>query len=277
MQRGIISVAARAFVRKVGDSLASSSGGNPVTVFIIPSKSSTARLREDLAKSCAWESVCVVPREADAPKLFFYMPTGEEVIFCAHATCGAASVINMKNLNDTKISYKIDFVPAMSGIEGDCIKQTAIIRNENVVEISMSNDFKEGPVNTHLIGSLLEDIGLDAVKDVASRDVISWPFLNSSVARFKTLIPMKSLDRLHAASNPRDPVKFQELCDESFSTGVYLYCPVDSGERNQEFECRQFPRASYPEDPATGVAAAALAASLRSRGLVQDAKELIIP
>ena len=138
MQRGIISVAARAFVRKVGDSLASSSGGNPVTVFIIPSKSSTARLREDLVKSCAWESVCVVPREADAPKLFFYMPTGEEqVIFCAHATCGAASVINMKNLNDTKISYKIDFVPAMSGIEGDCIKQTAKIRNENVVEITL--------------------------------------------------------------------------------------------------------------------------------------------
>lgn len=44
-------------------------------------------------------------------------------------------------------------------------------------------------------------------------------------------------------------------------TGVYLYAPYR--DEDYKFECRQFPRPSgYPEDPATGIAAAALAASL---------------
>ena len=37
------------------------------------------------------------------------------------------------------------------------------------------------------------------------------------------------------------------------------------------YECRQFPRASgYPEDPATGIAAAALASSLQRGGILGD-------
>ena len=48
------------------------------------------------------------------------------------------------------------------------------------------------------------------------------------------------------------------------STGIYL----NPRSRNVgEFQCRQFPRASgYPEDPATGIAANALAASLKKSG-----------
>ena len=43
------------------------------------------------------------------------------------------------------------------------------------------------------------------------------------------------------------------------------HCRTPSGARGaRSYECRQFPRSSgYPEDPATGIAASALAATLR--------------
>ena len=75
---------------------------------------------------------------------------------------------------------------------------------------------------------------------------------------------------------------FAEACAAmDDSTGVYLYAPKpslpssdtnitksnnngDRRSRHLSFECRQFPRSSgYAEDPATGIAAAALAASLQ--------------
>ena len=63
----------------------------------------------DLARTCAWESVVVsrigAPRElrrgegggssppTPPPTLHFYMPSGEEVPFCAHAAMGASAVV----------------------------------------------------------------------------------------------------------------------------------------------------------------------------------------
>ena len=49
------------------------------------------------------------------------------------------------------------------------------------------------------------------------------------------------------------------------STGVYVYTPRKDGARGaRSYECRQFPRSSgYPEDPATVITAAALAATLQ--------------
>lgn len=47
------------------------------------------------------------------------------------------------------------------------------------------------------------------------------------------------------------------------STGIYLYSHLQDDDETSSWECRQFPKDSgYPEDPATGIAAAALAASM---------------
>ena len=56
-------------------------------------------------------------------------------------------------------------------------------------------------------------------------------------------------------------------------TGVYLYSTFTKREiveeRDLAFECRQFPRSSgYPEDPATGIAAGALASSFHKRQIM---------
>ena len=57
----------------------------------------------------------------------------------------------------------------------------------------------------------------------------------------------------------------EALCGKLGSTGLYPFAPSDEGPLT--FEARQFPKSSgYPEDPATGVAAAALAFGLLAAG-----------
>jgi hypothetical protein len=90
-RRAVFQISARAFV-----SPRCAGGGNPVTIFV-PSSSnngSSATLspefRSRLAQTCAWESVVVEPYEEDTsstlvvlPQFSFFMPSGEEVSFCA--------------------------------------------------------------------------------------------------------------------------------------------------------------------------------------------------
>jgi predicted PhzF superfamily epimerase YddE/YHI9 len=133
-------------------------------------------------------------------------------------------------------------------------------------------------IKSFTLEDFLSQVGLDR-SDVPSEPK-KWPtFLNSSVARPKTLIPITTIQRLHAATPPQNPVKFRDMCDSIGSTGLYLYSsatteigttPIND-KVELEFECRQFPRFSgYSEDPATGIAAGALAASLHKRRILQD-------
>jgi PhzF family phenazine biosynthesis protein len=81
------------------------------------------------------------------------------------------------------------------------------------------------------------------------------------------LIPLKNVAALEELRPDFSGVK--ELCKKLDSTGLYPYAVVD--EDNQIFEARQFPKSSgYPEDPATGIAAAALAYGLLANKLVKD-------
>ena len=85
--RQILKVSARAFVSPVAGG---SSGGNPVTIFSpsSPSTKLTPELRSRLAQTCTWESVVVEPCQdeddsSSVSQFSFFMPSGEEVSFCA--------------------------------------------------------------------------------------------------------------------------------------------------------------------------------------------------
>jgi PhzF family phenazine biosynthesis protein len=81
-----------------------------------------------------------------------------------------------------------------------------------------------------------------------------------SVSRPKLIVPLRDAASLHQAS-PNFPVLW-ELCRGLGTTGAYLFAPHPDGDP-RHVVARQFPvDAGYPEDPATGVAAAALAAYL---------------
>ncbi|KAL3937196.1 MAG: hypothetical protein SGARI_002242, partial [Bacillariaceae sp.] len=91
----------------------------------------------------------------------------------------------------------------------------------------------------------------------------SSPLCHVSIARPKTLVPLQSTRLLHQAVAPKLAKKFQDDCRSlDDTTGLYLY--AQSQDEDGAWECRQFPRASYPEDPATGIAAAALVCYLKT-------------
>ena len=322
-------------------------GGNPVTIFHFPSNPHnetpssnlpTSQIRTELAKSCPWESVMTYSNYPYTPfgshhvendishnvnksnatwnRIWFYMPSGEEVSFCAHAAMAACSVIQTyehidNDCNDRETNNVIHFLSGILNDEeeqDDEMKQRKLIPNQafvrlvtsssNVeedhdsgttkwieVSLQMPSTLDESEIlNKESLMKLLSEIGLhenDIMREFETNDerIHDLPScINSSVARKKTLIPVKSESILHSATNPKDASYFRDLCDDIDSTGLYLYTPQSTLSSSSlllpslsSFECRQFPRYSgYPEDPATGIAAAALANSLYNRNIHDD-------
>ncbi|MDQ1740429.1 MAG: trans-2,3-dihydro-3-hydroxyanthranilate isomerase, partial [Pseudonocardiales bacterium] len=84
-----------------------------------------------------------------------------------------------------------------------------------------------------------------------------------SIARAKLLVPLIGAEAVHAAQP--DPDRLAELCRRVGATGAYVFAPHPDG-RPDHLVARQFPvDAGVAEDPATGVAAGALAAYLSHR------------
>jgi PhzF family phenazine biosynthesis protein len=115
-----------------------------------------------------------------------------------------------------------------------------------------------------------EDV-LSALK-LSRRDLLDLPIQNAVTSRVKTLIPTKGVRELNDLVP--DSAQIEACCDRIGSTGLYPYAIEHQGERR--FEARQFPKSSgYPEDAATGIAAAALAFGLLKNGLVERNSERI--
>jgi len=112
--------------------------------------------------------------------------------------------------------------------------------------------------------ALLDVLGISA-EALAGR-----PIRNATTSRTKTLVPLADVAVLDALTPRFEAVR--DLCDRLGSTGLYPYAVSNAAERT--FDARQFPRSSgYPEDPATGLAAAALAYGLRADGLIDHSAE----
>lgn len=320
----LLKISARAFTNPFLNSKSSSTsqlvsrnnkkGGNPVTIFHFSKQKQhsipNSKLRSYLAKTCSWESVISYSGYSYANhkksnnygvsvgvkhRIWFYMPSGEEVSYCAHAAMAACSIIN--NVEGESSEGKLKFLSGIidDGKEEDTENNSDCILIENTARVcihipdqhqldhtgtditkqSVNNEVtlqmdgklheKEVPLETTLklleqVGLSYDDVLVEGKDDATSTKTPKYPtFINSSVARNKTLVALKSISTLHSAKNPPDPILFRDLCDEIDSTGLYLYAPISLA----SYECRQFPRFSgYPEDPATGIAAASLANSL---------------
>ena len=111
-----------------------------------------------------------------------------------------------------------------------------------------------------------------SVLGITSSDLAPPPIQNACANRVKTLAPLKSeaaLDDLRP-----DYPRMKEICEQVGSTGLYPYACSDLP--NQIFAARQFPKSSgYPEDAATGIAAAALAFWLLHNGFVEPTSRKI--
>jgi PhzF family phenazine biosynthesis protein len=110
------------------------------------------------------------------------------------------------------------------------------------------------------------------VLGIGKSELAPHPIRNACTSRVKTLIPLAStaiLDELQP-----DFRRMEELCEKIGSTGLYPYAAHDR--EAQVFDARQFPKSSgYPEDAATGIAAAALSFGLLANSEVESSERLI--
>jgi predicted PhzF superfamily epimerase YddE/YHI9 len=314
-------------------------GGNPVTVFASATALSKS-LQLRLAKECDWESVMVAKNENSNPmdrkkslsEFTFYLPSGLQMNFCAHAAMGAAFAV----ANRTEWAFRTAALRMASSSSssdeggGGALASQQQQQQQNIYKVSLPSSYPASDDNKNAIlymqvpftetkishppalqRMLREHLGLDS-SHLVSKSQYAPTFLNASVARPKTMVYVNSIQALanvkapktssiddnvnhnngHATkrsshhhhhhsgggTGPPPRTSFSMACEAmDDSTGIYLYTNRDEVGRttaaltaeSASWECRQFPKLSgYPEDPATGIAAAALAASLYQRGLL---------
>jgi predicted PhzF superfamily epimerase YddE/YHI9 len=266
-------VKARVFCSKNGG------GGNPVTIYSTDLFLSThAQMR--LAQGCEWESV-VVHRPSDEqhtdarlPQVSFFMPSVEQVSFCAHAAIGAAYEMFLRRTKNEigsaaqgDVAFSVANLPDESRPKGEEVSKeyhTHIDPESNVAALEMQTFYKQKEVSRpSLLSQVLHE---HCATDDEDLDIVHSVCCHASIARPKTLVPLRTRDLVNEkVVAPTSPQDFAMACkDLDDTTGLYLYAPFEDEEG--AWECRQFPRSSgYPEDPATGIAAAALVCHLKSQ------------
>lgn len=228
-------------------------GGNPAPV-VLDADRMTDQQMQDVARDSGHESAFVLsaPEGTTADLALRFWVPGHEMEMCGHATVGAVWLMARLGTlpgSDITIWTRSGEVRALVRPDGDDVH----------VEISQPPGRLE-TVPDPVVESVLDVLGIgpDALAD--------RPVVNATTSRTKTLVPVASeavLDDLRP-----DLDRVQHVCDELGSTGLYPYAVSDAGD--QQFAARQFPRSSgYPEDPSTGIAAAALLFGLLDQGLVE--------
>jgi PhzF family phenazine biosynthesis protein len=231
-------------------------GGNPAPI-VLDAAGMSDRDMQAIALASGHESGFVLPPDPGSSDDFefrFWVPN-HEMSMCGHATIGAVWLLHHAG----RISSDGVNIQTASG------QVVARIDSADpahvVVEISQPEGVVEplpDPANAR--AEICEVLGTTPAQ------LAELPVLNARTSRVKTLVPMRSVTALTALDPRFDQI--EALCTRIGSTGLYPYAVKDQGTRR--FDARQFPQSSgYREDPATGIAAAALAFGLVRSGIVE--------
>ncbi len=220
-------------------------GGNPAPIVLAAAELGDGEMQA-LARHYGHESAFVVDPAGTGCELAlrFWVPN-HEMSMCGHATLG--TVWLLARLGRVAAEGQLR-VHTRSGVV------QARLRAGDVAIDQPPGDCE--PVeDSRLVDTLLGALGLK------SGELAGRPVRNARTSRTKTLIALRDVATLDALDV--DPQRVAAACAALGSTGLYPYAP--SGER--QFDARQFPASSgYPEDAATGIAAAALAVGLLADG-----------
>ncbi|MBN9221421.1 MAG: PhzF family phenazine biosynthesis isomerase [Mesorhizobium sp.] len=238
-------------------------GGNPAPIVVDATGMSDAAMQE-VARTFGHESGFVLPQppRSDCDFEFRFWVPNHEMSMCGHATVGALWLLERLG----KLRGDDLVIQTGSG------KVRARIHNRTeegaAVEISQPAATVEPLPDAEVSRSDIIDIlGIDA------DDLAPLPIQNASTSRVKTLIPLRSVSVLDGLKP--DFTRIEALCGRIGSTGLYPYAVFDRDA--QIVDARQFPRSSgYPEDAATGIAAAALSFGLLQNGMVETSQRQII-
>lgn len=234
-------------------------GGNPAPV-VLDADGMTDAEMQDVARRTGHESVFVfsAPEGETVDYEFRFWVPNHEMEMCGHATLAASWLL------------------ARTGrVVGDCLR---ILTKSGVVDVRLQRTHTDVAVEISQPQGRIE--GVDAsvsqeildVLGIASTDLIGHPIQNAATSRVKTLVPLKSIDLLDGLAP--DFSRMEAVCTLAGSTGLYPFAVVDFD--RQIFSARQFPKSSgYPEDAATGIAAAALSFGLLQNGLIKDPSQIV--
>lgn len=227
----------------------SADGGNPVVAVIEPRPAGVNDMRA-IAERAGTEAGFVLP-PTDAGKAdirFRFFNPRAEMEMCGHATLGMAWLLAKQG----RLRPGTHRIETASGIV------LARVSDSGAVAISQPSGTVEA-VNPALRPEVLEALGL------SERDLLALPILNAATSRKKTFIPLTSPQTVNALEP--DHAAVEEVCAKLGSTGLYPFACDWDDERT--YHARQFPAgAGIAEDPATGVAAAALYYALKQYGLI---------
>ncbi|KAH6686802.1 phenazine biosynthesis protein PhzF family protein [Plectosphaerella plurivora] len=238
-------------------------GGNPCPVVLGAEALSTDDMRS-IAEKYGHESSFLTsppPGSNTDYELRFFVPE-HEMEMCGHATAGTTWLLNdLGRLKDDKtVTYhtKSGLVRArmVDGGEG----------RGQVAEVSQPRGWVKAVEDESIRKEILE------VLHIKEGDLhLGVPIQNACTSRAKTMIRLKDATTLNRVTPDFSRVK--ALCEKLDSTGLYPYAVLENGAEGvgTHVEARQFPKSSgYPEDAATGIAAAALSWAIFENGMLKD-------
>ncbi|OAL37992.1 hypothetical protein AYO20_02825 [Fonsecaea nubica] len=260
----------------------SNEGGNLAPI-VLHAEGWTDEEMRDVAHRHQRESAFVLP--PPPPKdgsgvdfeLRFFVPE-HEMEMCGHATVGTAWVMHELGASQTpelRFMTKSGLVRTIRrGEEGGDERSTG----QNIkVFVSQPKGTVEDVTDGALIGDILSVLGIDQ----AQLQPMPRAIQNACTSRVKTAIGLRDADVLNGLRP--DFSRVRDLCDRLGSTGLYPYAVVQGGNSSSnssssvQVEARQFPKASgYPEDAATGIAAAALSYVLAAHGVLHVGQEAVV-
>lgn len=236
---------AAALLRVFVDPTQSLQGGNPVPL-VLDARDMAAKDMQALAAHHGHESSFVFPSELDGHlcQLRFFVP-GHEMEMCGHATVGTLWALRQWGHWSTP-QARVQTLSGSVDIEWDDTRGRAWISQPAVTTSALT------PEQCCAVASVLR----------IDPELPGLHIINASTSRVKTLVRLPSVDALNALAP--DFAAMRDVCEAIGSTGLYPYALSDDGA-----SARQFPKASgYPEDAATGIAAAALWGYLNDAGEV---------
>jgi PhzF family phenazine biosynthesis protein len=237
---------------------ASQTGGNPAPVVLHADGLSSDAMRGIAAREGLESAFVLRPEQpGNSLRLRFFVPN-HEMEMCGHATLGALWLLRSLGTWTSDVAQ----IETPSGIV-----LARVDPDSGRIEISQPEGRVAPVAETELVRATLAALGLD------KEELQFGGIVNAATSRTKTLIGLRTCDRLHGLKPKFDAI--ETLCDALGSTGLYPFA-IES-DRPLRLQARQFPRSSgYPEDAATGIAAAALLYGAFHYGIVKEPAEAVI-
>lgn len=231
-------------------------GGNPVPL-VADAQGMDAAAMQAVAAGYGHESAFVLPSTIGCDwRIRFFVPQ-HEMEMCGHATVGTLWALRQWG-HWTTPTARIETLSGVVHVRWDDTLQRAWISQPAVRAQAL-----DAQASARVAAQLRLPEG-------------AWSTTNAATSRVKTLVALPSVATLDTLQP--DFATMETLCESIGSTGLYPYAMgASKADGRRIVHARQFPKSSgYPEDAATGIAAAALWGYLAGEGCLDNSPDASI-